>query len=641
MDIYALAMLAKIEGVEAVRAALDKLRGKLGDTEKGARAFDGALSMVGGELKALAAGFGVVAVMGKIATETSEAEFAQAQLAAALRSTANVAGQTQEALNEHAAALAEVSVFDDDVISGAQALLLTFTQIRGPIFQDATQAILNVAQAMGTDLRSATIQVGKALNDPILGVTALSRAGIQFTDAQKDMIKQLVESNRLLDAQKIILAELETQFGSSAEAARNTFGGALKGLANDLGNAMTLTGDSANIATRAINAIAEAIRDARRELDIQYAGFKSFYTNVTGFFRILKAMELGPGYAAEYYKITAEMRAARAEFDRLASGADQLRPPTQKAADFMQKFSGSALSGASAFGLMSDSIFKAGATLRSFATETKGTAPTGETIDWKARASEFDKWFADYQEKQRQVARDAMAARNIASLTRVAAQPPALVTEIGAGAAGDMRASVRASMSVTREIVDDELATSMAEVQQTFASGFGAALGQGIAAGFEVAFASKSIGQGFKALTGTILSSFGSMLVQFGTKALIASKQIQNLFQNLFTPGPMSAFAAAAIIAIGAGLMAAGRGITGGAAGGGAGGFQTATGGMGTGAFTLPGVTFGPTMARSASDISPAKNLTFNIIGVNDPSAQRQIQELVRNADRRGNTTTV
>jgi hypothetical protein len=73
--------------------------------------------------------------------------------------------------------------------------------------------------ALGQDMKSSAIQLGKALNDPIKGVTALQRVGVSFTASQKDQIKTLVESGRTLDAQKIILGELTKEFGGSAEAA--------------------------------------------------------------------------------------------------------------------------------------------------------------------------------------------------------------------------------------------------------------------------------------------------------------------------------------------------------------------------------------------------------------------------------------
>jgi hypothetical protein len=85
----------------------------------------------------------------------------------------------------------------------------------------------NLSVAMGKDLSSSAILVGKALNDPVKGVGALSKAGVQFTADQKEMIKGMVESGDVMGAQKLILKELETQFGGSAEAAGKTLPGQL------------------------------------------------------------------------------------------------------------------------------------------------------------------------------------------------------------------------------------------------------------------------------------------------------------------------------------------------------------------------------------------------------------------------------
>jgi len=106
---------------------------------------------------------------------------------------------------------------------------------------------------MGTDLKSAAIQLGKALNDPIANLSALSRSGIQFSKSQKAMVKELVESNKMVEAQKIILAELDTQFGGSARAARDTMGGALSALGNKFGDLFEASGKTSKAIADVIN----------------------------------------------------------------------------------------------------------------------------------------------------------------------------------------------------------------------------------------------------------------------------------------------------------------------------------------------------------------------------------------------------
>lgn len=638
----------KAQGAATVEAALAKLRASVKSAEDDATKFDRTLTNLGSGLRGLAAGVGIAAVFSKIVTETRDAGFEVAQLNAALKSTRGVAGLSADALNEHALALSRISVFDDGVVSQAQALLLTFTQIRGPIFKDATQAILNVAQAMGTDLRSATIQVGKALNDPILGMTALARSGIQFTEAQKDVIKELVETNRVADAQRVILAELETQFGGSAAAARNTFGGALAGLTNEINNLLTVTNELGNNwLVKFINKIGDAIAYVNKELTILGTSVELGTTKVSDAYRKLRALVTMNAEEFAYFSKSLDDNRRRLEeqnlalrgLDRFGNVLDTTAANSEKAGTFIARMTGSTLAGASAFGLMGDAVLRAGQYMQFLTKPSPAVSAEGE-IDWSAREKEFDAWMTSYREKQRTMARDAMAARNIANVTRTENIVPAPVTQIGAGAAAAMRASVRESVAVTGEIVNSELATQMQDVRDTFSRGFAEALGAGLANGFQVALSSKSISQGFKALTGTIFSSFGSLLVQFGTKALIANESIQRMFAFLFTPGPKSAIAAAAIIAIGAGLQAAGQGILSSAAkGSGSSPIGSyVTGAPAPGGMMGPQMVFGGTMAGQSGSIAAATPVNVTIIGPNDPSAQRQMQELIEKANRRGNT---
>jgi lambda family phage tail tape measure protein len=216
------------------------------------------------------------AIVMKFIHNTAEAERVQTQLTAAIRSTGGVAGQTLQSLNAHSDALKRMTTYDDEAIGSAQALLLTFTKIRGDTFPKATEAVLNLATAMHTDLNSAAVQVGKALNDPILGMTSLSRAGIQFTAQQKAMVKQLVESNDMIGAQKIILKELENQFGGSAKAARNTLGGALQALRNAWDDLFEATGPAADHLRDAVEGLITKISDPNFIQSVQNFGATLF-----------------------------------------------------------------------------------------------------------------------------------------------------------------------------------------------------------------------------------------------------------------------------------------------------------------------------------------------------------------------------
>ncbi len=228
----------------------------------------------------------------------------EAQLGAAIKSTGGAAGLTKNELTGMAAALQQTTNFGDEATIGAQALLLTFTKIGRETFPQAIETILDMSSALGTDLNSATIQVGKALNDPIAGVTALTRSGVQFTEQQKEQIRTLTESGRVLEAQRVILAELETQFGGSAEAARKADGGIIA-LSNSFGDFQEEVGrvililnssvDATGNAGGALGVLSRAAITAQKVFALAGAGFAATVSIISQSFDLLvvKASQLG------------------------------------------------------------------------------------------------------------------------------------------------------------------------------------------------------------------------------------------------------------------------------------------------------------------------------------------------------------
>lgn len=160
----------------------------------------------------------VVDVFRKIREQAVESQKTLAQTNAVIASTKGVAGISAEALNQMANRISALTGKDDEYIQSAGNMLLTFTNVRGAIYKEALPAILDMSVALGTDATHAALIVGKALQDPIKGMTALRRAGVTFTDAQVEVIKKMQETGNIAGAQKLILAELTKEFGGSAAA---------------------------------------------------------------------------------------------------------------------------------------------------------------------------------------------------------------------------------------------------------------------------------------------------------------------------------------------------------------------------------------------------------------------------------------
>jgi len=215
-----------------LREGQRELRGLSGQSDR----TTSSVSKLGGAIRALAGALAIGAAFRTIIRNTVEQERVTAQLDQTLRSTGRYTAELSQGLQDYASALQAVTAYGDEAVIASQSLLLSFTQIGEEAFPRAQEAVLNVATAIGTDLKSAAIQVGKALNDPVIGLTALSRSGITFSESQKDIIKQMVKVGDVAGAQSAILDELETQFGGSARAARDTLGGALQSLSNTFGD---------------------------------------------------------------------------------------------------------------------------------------------------------------------------------------------------------------------------------------------------------------------------------------------------------------------------------------------------------------------------------------------------------------------
>lgn len=168
-----------------------------------------------------------------LANEQAKAE---TKLAAVLRATGNAAGFSAGQLKKMAADMQEIAGVGDEVIINSQAVLATFTQIKGDQFKEATEAALDMSAVLGGDLQNTVVQLGKALNDPVKGINALARSGVSFNEQQRETIKTMVEAGDVVGAQTLILEELKNEFGGAAEAMSAGFGGQVRKLQNTLGD---------------------------------------------------------------------------------------------------------------------------------------------------------------------------------------------------------------------------------------------------------------------------------------------------------------------------------------------------------------------------------------------------------------------
>lgn len=254
LGVLTLDLVARIGGLVSGMTAGER------QVDKSTKKIKNSLSSLKGALAGAFAGIGLASAIRAIAANTIESENAIRQLEARIKSTGGAAGLSSDELQGFASELQKITTFGDDAILAMQGVLLTFTNIKGDVFKDATRAILDLSIAMGQDLQSSAVQMGKALNDPIKGMTALSKIGVAFTEEQKKLIKAFVEIGDTASAQRVILNELRLEFGGAAEAAGNTFGGALTQLQNAFGDLLEGKG-GVNDATAALKELTALLQD--------------------------------------------------------------------------------------------------------------------------------------------------------------------------------------------------------------------------------------------------------------------------------------------------------------------------------------------------------------------------------------------
>jgi hypothetical protein len=177
----------------------------------------------------LAAGLGAVAF--KFVQAGEESATANARILQ-INESMGLFGDQAAGVTDRLVKLAEATALntgvDQNSIKLTQAKLLTFKELAatadtvGGAFDRATMAAIDMAAAGFGEAESNAVQLGKALNDPIAGINALTRNGITFTAEEKELIKTLVESGKTLEAQDMILKAIETQVGGTAEATANS-----------------------------------------------------------------------------------------------------------------------------------------------------------------------------------------------------------------------------------------------------------------------------------------------------------------------------------------------------------------------------------------------------------------------------------
>jgi hypothetical protein len=244
---------AALQAVENSLASVNKAGDALGRTMRGA--FVATAAITAGRA---------------ITTAAMEAEQASNRLDAVLRATGMAAGFAKSELDEMADSLAESTQFDDESIRNAQAQLLKFGNIHEEVFSRTLTLAADYAAFMGTDVAAAAETLGKAVASPKEAMGRLERQIGQLDPVVKKMIEDFVESGRLVEAQTLLLDQLDRKIGGTAEIMNTGLTRATSGVAKAWGEMLEALGKTPAYqatAKSALGFVEQSLKDIKEIVD--------------------------------------------------------------------------------------------------------------------------------------------------------------------------------------------------------------------------------------------------------------------------------------------------------------------------------------------------------------------------------------
>ncbi len=245
------------------------LEGPLGGIAGRFSAISGALGSVNPVLVAAGVGIaGFAALSVKAVNAFEKFEVQQKRTEAVLKATGFSAGRTSKQLEQLAQSVGLDTLASTTGVRDAIDQLLTFRSVTGSTFDRTIRLSQDLAAVGFGTLSSSAVQLGKALEDPVTGLSALRRIGVSFSQSQKDIIKNFVATGEVAKAQNTILDAVEKQVGGAGNAAGSGLSGAYDGLAESTQVLLERWGEQiakATGLTEAIKGIAGAVDEVNRK----------------------------------------------------------------------------------------------------------------------------------------------------------------------------------------------------------------------------------------------------------------------------------------------------------------------------------------------------------------------------------------
>lgn len=223
---------------KAIKSAAESsalLTGPLGGIASRLSILGRVSSIAGAAVLALSVSVGALTLgLGAAISEAEKFQTSSLRVQAVLKATGNSAGITATEIRELSREIARSTLAGTAGVEAAAAKLLTFKSVQGDVFRDALKLSQDLADLGFGSVSSGAVQLGKALQDPVAGLSALKRIGVDFSATQKEQIRQFVETNQLVKAQALIIKALNDQVGGTGVKAAEGLAGSYDGLGQSI-----------------------------------------------------------------------------------------------------------------------------------------------------------------------------------------------------------------------------------------------------------------------------------------------------------------------------------------------------------------------------------------------------------------------
>lgn len=323
----------QMENVNAALKAMDAYDKKQAALERYAAVAARVASLIQTGLIVAVTALVAAFALAKAAAAEAEQEFIR--LGAVLKATGHAAGLTIKEIVDLADQLANKTFFDDESIKKAASEMTVFKNVQGETFKEGIKLSADMAALFGGEVVDHVKSLGKALDDPAQGLMMLERQFGKFGERQKDHIKNLMEENKLAEAQAVVLDIVRGKVGGVAEAMNVGTAAAAKNLKKEWHELLEEFGNTKVVSDSAhgsIDNLRVIIGDLRKELAGTKTPIREFGDDIISWMGLTGVALKAATEALERY-VKAKQAAAPHTAANLGAPQEPTRTPEQIAAE--------------------------------------------------------------------------------------------------------------------------------------------------------------------------------------------------------------------------------------------------------------------------------------------------------------------